>query len=113
MNINTGMNSYGSLPIIEPKESAGNQLGWFTGVFVPTMLGIFGVVTFLRMGWVVGQVGLYRLHKRWLTYRKQSGLLLSYLIVILGNCCTILTWSSLSAIATNGKMKGGGAYCTY
>ena len=38
------------------RAPVGNQLGWVMGVFVPTMLGIFGVVTFLRMGWVVGQV---------------------------------------------------------
>ena len=50
------LSTYGFLPVSISKESIGNQLGWFAGAFVPTMLGIFGVVTFLRMGWVVGQV---------------------------------------------------------
>ena len=49
--------SYGTLPFTGARGQAqGNQLGWIMGVFVPTMLGILGVVTFLRMGWVVGEV---------------------------------------------------------
>ena len=59
---NSSMSSYGSLPFsTKEEEKIGNQLGWFSGVFVPTMLGIFGVVTFLRMGWVVGQVSIKRI----------------------------------------------------
>lgn len=60
VNLLTRRSSYGTLPLEkeDEEEKKGNQLGWITGVFVPTMLGIFGVVTFLRMGWVVGQVRL-------------------------------------------------------
>jgi uncharacterized membrane protein (DUF106 family) len=43
------------MPTIRP---AGGQLGTFLGVFTPSILTILGVVLFLRMGWVVGNVGL-------------------------------------------------------
>ena len=29
------------------------------GVFIPSLLSIFGVIMYLRLGWVVGQVGLF------------------------------------------------------
>jgi len=38
------------------EESQG--FGTFIGVFVPSILMVFGVIIFLRMGWIVGQVGL-------------------------------------------------------
>lgn len=60
INEHVSLQAYGAVPTnTEEPASTGNQLGWFSGVFVPTMLGIFGVVTFLRMGWVVGQVIIY------------------------------------------------------
>eukprot|EP00161_Ancyromonas_sigmoides_P016768 TRINITY_DN4508_c0_g1_i15.p1 TRINITY_DN4508_c0_g1~~TRINITY_DN4508_c0_g1_i15.p1 ORF type:complete len:423 (-),score=133.80 TRINITY_DN4508_c0_g1_i15:446-1714(-) len=58
------------------------------------LLNIFGVIMFLRLGWVVGN----------------AGILLSSLIII-GSCIvTLITTLSLSAICTNGEVKGGGAY---
>jgi len=49
---------------------------------------------FLRLGWVVGQAGLG----------------MGTLIIILANVVTTITAISLCAIATNGEVKGGGAY---
>jgi amino acid transporter len=76
------------------KMRKGGQLGTFLGVFTPTILTILGVIMYLRFGWVVGQVGLWR----------------TLLIVVLANTFTLLTAFSLSAIATNSRVGVGGAY---
>jgi hypothetical protein len=36
-----------------------NKLGTFFGVYIPTVLGIFGVVIFLRLSWITGQTGMF------------------------------------------------------
>jgi len=70
------------------------RFGAFGGVFTPCTLTILGVIMFLRLGQVVGQAGLLR----------------ALAIILLANVITLLTSLSLSAIATNTKMRGGGAY---
>jgi amino acid transporter len=69
-------------------------LGTFSGVFTPSILTILGIILFLRLGYVVGNAGLGR----------------ALLIIGLANVISILTSFSLSAIATNMKVKGGGDY---
>ena len=69
-------------------------LGAFTGVFVPNVLTILGVILFMRVGWVVGEVGLVQ----------------ALSILLIANSVTLLTTLSLSAIATSAKVGGGGAY---
>ena len=76
------------------KPSHTGKLGTFLGVFTPTILTILGVIMYLRFGWVVGQVGLFK----------------TILIVLLANLITLLTALSLSAIATNSHVGVGGAY---
>lgn len=83
----------------QPKEEAavpggGYQFGTFKGVFTPSILTILGVVMYLRFGWVLGNVGL-------------AGTLL---IVTMATAITFLTGLSLSALATNMRVGGGGAY---
>jgi len=68
--------------------------GTFGGVFTPCTLTILGVIMFLRFGYVVGNAGLF-----W-----ALGILLAAKVI------TVLTTLSLSAIATNTRIKGGGAY---
>ena len=68
--------------------------GTFGGVFTPCFLTILGVILFLRTGMVVGYAGLWQ----------------AIAILLLGKTITILTSISLAAIATNTKVKGGGAY---
>ena len=69
-------------------------LGTFGGVFTPSLLTILGVIMYLRFGWVVGNVGL-------------GGTLL---IVTLSTSITLLTALSIAAIATDQRVRTGGAY---
>src|SRR6056300_1537559 len=69
-------------------------LGTFAGVFTPSVLTILGIILFLRLGFVVGNAGLGR----------------ALIILALANGISILTSVSLSAIATNLRVKGGGDY---
>lgn len=80
-------------PLLNGTSQAG-KLGTFVGVFTPTILTILGVIMYLRFGWVVGQVGIFK----------------TLLIVVLANLITLLTSLSLSAIATNSHVGVGGAY---
>ena len=66
----------------------------FGGVFTPCTLTILGVIMFLRFGYVVGQ----------------AGIIYALIIIALSKLITMLTTLSLSAIATNTKVEGGGAY---
>jgi len=46
---------------VPDRETEGNGrqgLGTFAGVFTPSILTILGVIMYLRLGWVVGSVGL-------------------------------------------------------
>ncbi len=70
------------------------KLGTFSGVFTPSVLTILGIILFLRLGYVVGNAGFGR----------------ALIIIILANAISVLTSISLSAIATNIKVKGGGDY---
>ncbi len=70
------------------------KFGTFGGVFTPNVLTIFGVILFLRSGWVVGNAGLRE----------------ALVMLCIANTITLLTSLSLSAVATNIRVKGGGAY---
>ncbi len=70
------------------------RLGTFGGVFTPSILTILGLVLFLRLGYVVGTVGLGE----------------AILIILLASAISVLTSISMAAIATNLEIKGGGVY---
>uniref|UniRef100_A0A4W6G890 Solute carrier family 12 member 2 n=1 Tax=Lates calcarifer TaxID=8187 RepID=A0A4W6G890_LATCA len=79
----------------EAAESKGVvKFGWIKGVLVRCMLNIWGVMLFIRMSWIVGQ----------------AGIVLSCVIVAMATVVTTITGLSTSAIATNGFVRGGGAY---
>ncbi|MCH9649432.1 MAG: Na-K-Cl cotransporter [Deltaproteobacteria bacterium] len=82
------------LPLSSANSSDGAKLGTALGVFTPSILTILGVILFLRMGWVVGNVGLI----------PALG------IVILAHAITLSTALSVSAVATNMQVGAGGAY---
>ncbi len=70
------------------------RFGTFEGVFTPTLLSILGVIMYLRLGWVVGQVGLFS----------------ALVIIIVSNFITLATALSMSSIVTNIRIGTGGAY---
>ncbi|MEE4273711.1 MAG: hypothetical protein V2I67_18695 [Thermoanaerobaculales bacterium] len=70
------------------------KLGTFLGVFTPTILTILGVIMYLRVGWLVGHLGLVRI----------------VAVILLANAITLTTTLAFSAVATNAKVGVGGAY---
>ncbi|XP_005069151.1 solute carrier family 12 member 2 isoform X2 [Mesocricetus auratus] len=70
------------------------KFGWIKGVLVRCMLNIWGVMLFIRLSWIVGQAGIG----------------LSVLVIVMATVVTTITGLSTSAIATNGFVRGGGAY---
>ncbi|XP_077982777.1 solute carrier family 12 member 4-like isoform X2 [Glandiceps talaboti] len=70
------------------------KMGTIMGVYLPCLQNILGVILFLRLTWIVGN----------------AGVLESFFIVLICCCTTMLTAISMSAIATNGVVPGGGSY---
>ena len=70
------------------------KFGMFTGVFVPTLLTIIGVIMYLRLGWVVGS----------------AGLLGAWVIIFIAFTITTTTALSMSSIISNMRIGAGGAY---
>ncbi|CAG0912314.1 unnamed protein product [Notodromas monacha] len=70
------------------------KLGWILGVFLPCLLNIWGVMLFLRLTWVMGQGGVF----------------VGVALLTLCNLVTTITALSVSAVSTNGQIKGGGIY---
>ncbi|GAB4191830.1 MAG: Na-K-Cl cotransporter [Simkaniaceae bacterium] len=77
-----------------PKQKQALKFNAFTGVFLPTSLSIFGVILYLRLGWIIGA----------------GGLLYTIMIISLASCVTLLTSFSISATVTNMKIGAGGVY---
>ncbi|ODQ78912.1 hypothetical protein BABINDRAFT_162574 [Babjeviella inositovora NRRL Y-12698] len=70
------------------------KLGTFPGVFIPTALNVLSILMFLRFGFIIGQMGVVG----------------TLLLLVLSYAINLLTTLSISAIATNGTVRGGGAY---
>ncbi|WP_282781356.1 hypothetical protein [Phaeodactylibacter xiamenensis] len=66
----------------------------FDGVFTPSILTILGVIMYMRMGWVVGNAGLWG----------------SIIIVVIAHVISFSTGLSISSIATDKKVGAGGVY---
>lgn len=76
------------------KTPQSNQFGTFGGVFTPSILTILGAIMFMRMGFVTGQ----------------AGILIAIAILVISKTITMLTGLSISAVSTNTRVQGGGAY---
>ena len=70
------------------------KFGTFGGVFTPSILTILGVIMYLRLGWVVGNAGLYG----------------SLIIIAIAHVISLTTGLSISSIATDKKVGAGGVY---
>jgi potassium/chloride transporter 9 len=82
-------------PGLGPRPVGGDEkLGMYSGVYVPTCLNVLSILMFLRFGFILGQGGVYGI---------MGMLVASYVI-------NLITTFSLSAIASNGTVRGGGAY---
>uniref|UniRef100_A0AAX7UXF4 Solute carrier family 12 member 3 n=1 Tax=Astatotilapia calliptera TaxID=8154 RepID=A0AAX7UXF4_ASTCA len=93
------------------------KFGWIRGVLVRCMLNIWGVMLFIRLSWVFGQAGwgecgndthIPGLYKSDYLHICISGL--GIVIIALSCVVTTITGISMSAICTNGVVRGGGAY---
>ncbi|MFZ5949641.1 MAG: amino acid permease [Candidatus Rifleibacteriota bacterium] len=82
------------MSLISPVAQEARKFGTFGGVFTPSILTIFGVIMFMRANFVVGQAGIFS----------------AVLILLIAKSITTLTTLSISAIATNMQVRGGGAY---
>lgn len=83
--------------VVDSGPTTGHQgikLGWIQGVLIPCLLNIWGVMLFLRLAWVVAH----------------SGIIGTLIIISISAVVCIITTLSLSALTTNGEIKGGGIY---
>lgn len=76
------------------KKLPQKKFGALGGVFTPSLLTILGVIMFLRFSTIVGYAGLWY----------------SMLILAAGKIISLITGLSVASIATNMRVKGGGAY---
>lgn len=82
------------MPNDRDTEPLREKFGTLGGVFTPNVLTILGVIMFLRFGQITGQAGVFH----------------ALLILIAAKLITSATAVSLAAIATNTRVKAGGAY---
>lgn len=78
-----------------PRPVGGTEkLDTFSGVFVPTSLNVLSILMFIRFGFILGQSGVVGM---------LAMLAVAYSI-------NLITTMSISAVASNGTVRGGGAY---
>lgn len=80
--------------VLQKDQVNSKKFGTFFGVFVPSILMLFGVIIFLRLGWIVAVGGLSS----------------TLIILSIATCIALITLLSMSAIATNIEVKAGGMY---
>lgn len=76
------------------QEEKKQGFGTFFGVFVPSILMVFGVIIFLRLGWIVGQ----------------AGIMAAFVIITFSTLIAFLTTLSMASISTNIEVGKGGVY---
>ncbi|CAG2112238.1 unnamed protein product [Medioppia subpectinata] len=78
----------------ESESNPSSKFGWIDGVYIRTMMNLFGVMLFLRMGWMAGQ----------------AGVILALVQILVATIITVITTTSMIALCTNGDIGGGGIY---
>ncbi len=76
------------------KAETDGKFGTIKGVYIPDVLQMIGVILFMRLGWILGHVGLSTM----------------IAVITLSSSIILLTSLSMTAIVTNMKMRGGGSY---
>ena len=74
--------------------ASGHKFGTFGGVFTPSILTILGVIMYLRLPRIVGE----------------GGLTLALGIILAAHLISVTTGLSVSSIATDKRVRAGGAY---
>lgn len=64
------------------------------GVFIPNVLQMIGVILFMRLGWIVGHIGIFNMS----------------VIIGMSSILLLITSFSMSSIVSNMRVGGGGAY---
>ena len=78
-----------------PRPVGGTEkLDTLSGVFVPTTLNVLSILMFIRFGFILGQGGVF-------------GMLA---LLVGAYTINLVTTMSISAVASNGTVRGGGAY---
>lgn len=75
-------------------QGKGYQFNTFSGVFLPSVLTILGVVMFMRLGTIVGELGVIG----------------AFGILLFAESIAVATGLSISAISTNTPVLSGGPY---
>ncbi|MBS9766006.1 MAG: amino acid permease [Flavobacteriaceae bacterium] len=73
----------------------GGKFGTMGGVFTPSILTILGVIMYMRLSWVIGNAGT---------------LTAVIIIILMAHIVSVTTGLSVSSVATDKKIKGGGIY---
>ncbi len=73
----------------------GGKFGTMGGVFTPSILTILGVIMYMRLSWIIGNAGT---------------LTAMIVIILMAHIVSVTTGLSVSSVATDKKIKGGGIY---
>ncbi len=76
------------------REGHAQGLGTFSGVYLPSVLQMLGVILFMRLGWITGHIGLPMVT----------------LIILMASSILFITGLSMTSIVTNMKVGSGGSY---
>ncbi|MBN2478784.1 MAG: amino acid permease [Parachlamydiales bacterium] len=76
-----------------PKDTSG-KFGVIKGVFLPNILQMIGVILFMRLGFILGNMGIFKM-----------GMIISMSSILL-----FITALSMTSIVSNMKMGSGGSY---
>ena len=70
------------------------KFGMFKGVFLPNILQMIGVILFMRLSWILGNVGIVQMS----------------IIIAMSSILLFITSLSMTSIVSNMKVGSGGSY---